>query len=127
MKITIETVPHKEQRYPTVGDWFYDECGDIVIRVSHLKDWRHEMLVAVHELVELLACKQDGVRQEDVDRFDMDYEKNRRPGDLTSEPGDDPNAPYADQHCLATGIERILAQQLGVKWSDYADEIECLE
>lgn len=126
MKIVIETIPHKDHRYPTVGDWFYEPDGTLKIRVSEMSDWRREMLVAVHELVEVLTCKNDGVSQEVVDQFDMDYEKNRPTDDVESEPGDDPKAPYVDQHCLATGIERILAQQWGVKWNEYADEIESL-
>lgn len=126
MRITIETIPHDQHRYPTVGDWFYDDSGDLVIRVSKMSDWRREMLVAVHELVEVLTCKNDGVSQEEVDKFDIEFEKNRPEGDVESEPGDEPNAPYVNQHCLATGIERILAQQWGVKWNEYADEIESL-
>lgn len=126
MRIVIETIPHKDQRYPTIGDWYYESGGTLCIRVSQLSDWRREMLVAVHELVEVLTCKYDGVTQEQVDEFDMEYEKNRAKDDVESEPGDDPKAPYVNQHCLATGIERILAQQWGVKWNEYADEIESM-
>lgn len=125
MKIIIETIPHEAHRYTTVGDWYYDSDGVLHIKVSKLSDWRREMLIAVHELVEVLTCKNDGVTQEMVDKFDMDFEANRKEGN-EDEPGDDPSAPYVNQHCLATGIERILAQQWGVKWNEYADEIESL-
>ncbi len=54
-----------------------------------------------------------------------EFEAHRHP-DNEDEPGDDPTAPYVKQHCLATGIERILAQQWGVVWSEYADELEAL-
>lgn len=122
MKIIIEVIPHESHRYTTVGDWFYDINGVLNIKVSRLSDWRREMLVAVHELVEVLTCKNDGVSQEMVDKFDMEFEANRHP-DNEDEAGDDPSAPYVKQHCLATGIERILAQQWGVKWSDYEREL----
>lgn len=122
MKIIIETIPHKSQRYDSCGDWFYDSDGTLHIKVSKLSDWRREMLIAAHELVEVLTCKQDGVGQEVVDKFDMDFEKNRHP-DNEDEPGDDPSAPYVTQHCLATGIERILAQQWGVNWKEYEQEL----
>jgi len=125
MKIIIETIPHETHRYETCGDWYYDTDGTLHIKVSNLSDWRREMLVAVHELVEVLTCKNDGVSQEVVDKFDKEFEANRHP-DNEDEPGDDPSAPYVKQHCLATGIERILAQQWGVVWSEYADEIESL-
>jgi len=97
------------------------------------------MLVALHELVEVLACKHDGVSQEAVDAFDIEYEKQRaekladtsipeadRALIAIDEPGDDPNAPYVKQHCLATGIERLMAAELDVNWHDYELEIEAL-
>ena len=122
MKIIIETIPHEQHRYTTVGDWYYDDEGTLQIKVSGLSDWRREMLVAVHELVEVLTCKQDGVTQKVVDDFDNEFEANRAP-DNEDEPGDEPNAPYVKQHCLATGIERILAQQWGVSWKEYEQEL----
>lgn len=125
MKITIETIPHNQHRYQTVGDWFYDDAGNITIRVSALSDWRREMLIAVHELIEVLTCKNNGVTQEIVDAFDTAFEKDRHP-DNVDEPGDEPSAPYVKQHCLATGIERILAQQWGVSWKEYEKELEGL-
>ena len=139
MKITIETIAHSEQRYPTVGDWFFTEdwhrptgtemgpkslwqpMEHLHIRVSSTGDWRHEALVAVHELVEVLLCKHAGVSQEVVDRFNIDFEKARAEGlrEKGVELGDAPEAPYRTQHCVATGIERILAANLGVNWTDY--------
>jgi hypothetical protein len=122
MKITIETIPHETQRYPTVGDWFYEPNGDLTIKVSELGDWRYNALVGLHELVEVLKCKYDGVTQEEVDKFDIAYEKTR-PEDDDSEPGDSIDAPYRKQHCLATGVERILAAELGVDWKSYDDAV----
>ena len=125
MKITIETISHEQQRYSTCGDWFFDEAGNLTIRVSQLSDWRLEALIAVHELVEVLLCKHEGITQESVDRFDKQFEATR-PEDNFDEPGDDPDAPYVKQHCTATGIERLLAAQLGVEWKTYEAELERL-
>lgn len=125
MKIEIETIPHETQRYPTVGDWLWE--NDVLhIKVSALSDWRREMLIAVHELVEVILCKHSDVSQESVDAFDIEYEKNRSADDVESEPGDDPRAPYARQHCFATAVERMLAAEMDVNWSQYADELESL-
>lgn len=124
MKIIIETIPHKDQRYETVGDWFWED-GDLRIRVSELGNWKYEACVAVHELVEVLLCKSDGVQQQDVDAFDMQYEKDRQEGD-ESEPGDDNLAPYRKQHCVATGVERVLAAELGLSWKEYDAAINAL-
>lgn len=125
MEIKIQTIPHQEQRYNTVGDWYYDADGNLIIKVSKLSDKKREMLIAIHELVEVLCCEQDGIPQLIVDSFDMEYEKNRAADD-DSEPGDSPRAPYHRQHCLATGIERILAAVWKVDWMDYEHELFCL-
>lgn len=125
MKITIETIPHEQQRYPTVGDWFFDENGDLHIKISALGDWREEALIACHELVEVLLCKHQGVSQQAVDDFDISYEKSRAEGSL-EEPGDDPGAPYRRQHCLATAVERLLAAELEVVWKEYEEKVESL-
>jgi hypothetical protein len=125
MKIVIESIPHDKQRYPTCGDWFYDADGTLQIKVSDLSDWRMSAAVAVHETVEALICKQDGVTQEAVDVFDKDFEENRESGNL-DEPGDSTKAPYYKQHGIASGIERIFATELGLDWNTYATEIDSL-
>lgn len=133
MTITIETIPHEKQRYRTVGDWQVDPAGDLHITVSKLSDWRLEALVAVHEFVEVLLCKRAGIKQIEVDAFDVTFEQNRpksNPHEAVEgeydEPGDEPTAPYVRQHCIATGIERILAAELGVLWKEYEEELNKL-
>lgn len=125
MNVIIKVIPHKKQRYPTVGDWFFRKNGDLVICVSSMNNWRYEMLVALHELTEVLICKHKKISQKSVDRFDISFEKKRNPGN-EDEPGDDLKAPYRDQHCIATGIERILAAELGVAWKTYEAKINSL-
>lgn len=125
MRIEIKTIPHSNQAYATGGNWGFRDNGDIWIEVSELSDWRREALIAVHELVEILLCKHDGVTQQSVDEFDKSFEANR-PADNVDEPGDDPKAPYVRQHCIATGIERVLAAELGVNWKNYEEELEAL-
>jgi hypothetical protein len=121
MKISILTQPHRLQRYNTIGDWFTDKAtGTVRIHVSELGSWRYELCVAVHELVEAFLCMHDEVAEESVDKFDKSFVQR------DEEPGDNPNAPYQRQHCLATGVERILAACLGVKWAYYEDAIEKL-
>lgn len=127
MKIIIETIDHKDQRYSTVGDWVFESQtpGNQVLRikVSKMSDWRHEACVIVHELAEVIMCMQAGITQEMVDKFDKDFEAHRHP-DNVDEPGDSADAPYRRQHGIASGIERILGAELGVDWNAYADEVE---
>jgi hypothetical protein len=63
-------------------------------------------------------CKQAGVTQEQVDKFDVEFDlKNQDKPDLGA--GDDPEAPYYRQHIIATAIEVIFGNALGVDWEAY--------
>ena len=119
MKVTIETIPHADQRYPTAGDWFFEGSGDLVIRVSDMGNWKYEALVAFHELAEVLLCKSRGVVTAQADAFDMAFTGE-------GEPGDDPSCPYRREHFFATNVERLLADQIGVDWQEYDSAIEAL-
>jgi len=118
MNIEIVTIPHDQHRYTTAGDWFFDANGNLIIRVSDLGDWKREALLAIHELVEVLICKSDGVTQEQVDAFDFAWT------DDENEPGDSPLAPYWKQHRIAMGIENLMAGALGVDWKAYEKQLE---
>lgn len=122
MKITIETIPHDLQRYETVGDWKFNKKGDLTISVSQMGDFHYEMLVAVHELIEVLLCQDRGIEQETVDAFDIAFEEARKPGNL-DEPGDSKKAPYHKEHVFATVVEKLLSKEFKVKWKDYEKTI----
>lgn len=124
MNVRIEIIPHDQHRYSTCGDWYF-EHDDLVIKVSKLSDWRREMLIAIHELAEVLLCKNRGITTDSVDAFDKAFELARAK-DNTDEPGDEPSAPYVQEHCIATGIERIMAAELGVSWKEYEQELDAL-
>ena len=118
---SIEVIDHKAQRYPTVGDWIEFPNGELVVRVSDTGNWKYDLLVGIHELVEAALCRARGVEQAEVDAFDMSFEKHRTPED--GEPGDDPRAPYQREHRFAENIERLVAHELGVNWQDYDNTI----
>lgn len=108
-RIIIEAVSASEQRYDTLGDWFLNEDGDLVIRSTGVDPVTHAacFLVALHELVEAALCLNQGVTQEAVDRFDLAFEGE-------GEPGDDWRAPYRQQHRRAMLIEHTVADWLGI-------------
>ena len=114
----IETIPHEYQRYETVGDYVTDDFGQSHIRISNMKNWRYEMLVAIHEMLEQRLCMEAGMAEQDITLFDLKYEQSRPEGD-TTEPGDSKDAPYYTQHQLATRIEKFIAGELGVNWDVY--------
>lgn len=128
MNINIKTIPHSKQRYNTVGD--YDSvdinCG-VNISISGLRNWKYELLVAVHELIELSLCYHRDIPEEIITKFDMDFEKAREETSLLQgEPGDAAGCPYRKEHFFATSIERLLAAELGVDWEKYEKTINDL-
>lgn len=123
MKITISTIPHKNQRYKTVGDWSFDPSGDFLqIYVSDMGNADYETLVALHEVTEAILCKKRGIDGKDVTKFDKIFEEARESypeifGD--TEPGDHPRAPYNAEHAFASRLEHSVAMELGIDWQAF--------
>jgi hypothetical protein len=128
MNVKIEIIPHEKQAYSTCGNWFFDDAGDLTIQVSKLSDPNREMLIAVHELIEVILCKDRGISQKSVDAFDKKFEEDRERGvhGDDDEPGDAADAPYRNEHFFATNIERLLASELLIDWSEYEKELYAL-
>jgi hypothetical protein len=156
-RVIIQTIPHKQQRYDTVGDWYFEQLSDgqLTLRIftSDLGDWRKSMACAIHETIEALLCYARGIREIDVSNFDVAYEKCRphnrdaldpRTGlpstnrftrkapcgcEVTddSEPGEDRHAPYRKEHAFADGVERLVANELGVVWNEYSEVVSNLD
>lgn len=122
MRIIIETIDHDLQEYSTVGNYWTEENGDWHIVVSKMGDWRKEFLVAIHELSEMALCKERGITDGEITAFDVEFEDRRKPGDL-SEPGDSREAPYSNEHCAATAVERMMCAALSLPWQDYENTI----
>ena len=125
MNIRIETIEHNEQRYETCGDWMFDEKGDLLIRVSSMKNWKYELLIALHELVEVVLCKDRGITDDVVCAFDKAFEEKRALGNV-DEPGDDSLAPYKKEHFFATNIERLMSEEISVDWKEYDTTVNSL-
>jgi hypothetical protein len=83
-----------------------------------MSDWRYEVGVAIHELVEATACKHAGVSEQAVTAWDTG------PGKDLDDPGDDPRSPYHKQHVFAEKIERQVMDELGVDWARYTAEVQ---
>lgn len=118
MKIKIETIPHDDQRYNTIGDWIPTKEG-MDIKVSKLCNQDYEFLIVLHELIEGYICMKRGISDADVTKFDM-YWKGH------GEPGDSKAAPYHREHKLATSIEKRISKELGVNWFEYEKTLDNL-
>lgn len=111
MKIEIEFIPQSEQRYDTLGDWFWE--GDTLhIRSSDDDGPTAAFLVAFHELAEAWLCRENGIDQAKVDAFDLAFVPPE--DDPDAEPGDHPDAPYRYQHRQAMMLEHLMALFMGV-------------
>lgn len=109
--LRISTIPHKEQRYPTAGDW-YDLDGCAVVKVSELNDEDMEFTIAIHEAIEQYLCRKHGVVDEVVSEFDKKHLDHSNPGDLH-------DAPYHKEHMVATVVEMLLIKELDIDLEKY--------
>lgn len=110
--VTIRIVNAEDQRYPTAGDWYF-HSSHLIIVVTDTGSWKSNMLVALHELVEVLLCLSNGITQKMVDEFDMG------PGKDSADPGDLIEAPYRDQHCFAMAAERMVCAAMKLPWIEH--------
>lgn len=117
MKVNFKTIPYTEHRYPTIGDYWRTDDGTLEFRVTEMPDWRAEAAVFLHEFVESMLCKQRGITWESIDAFDKQFETEGH-GEH-DEPGDDPRAPYRNEHRFAENIERAFLAALDLHWDDY--------
>lgn len=113
-KIVCKFIPHKAQRYDTVGD-YYEKGNTLHFRISYFKNWRYHFLILIHEIVEKVICMDRHISDAEIDAFDMNYEGE--------EPGDDKNAPYYSAHQFATSIEKLVARELNVDWIEYTNAV----
>lgn len=128
MRIIVETIPHKFQRYETIGDWFFKE-DDLMVKVSDLGNIYYEWFVAEHEINEALMCKKDGISEKQVSDYDKAFEQLRKEyPELIGEqePGDMISAPYNSQHKRATQIESVSVSLHGENWDEYEKAVNNL-
>lgn len=104
-------------RYRTVGDWQWDDLGNLTITIADTTNWKSNFCVAIHELVEAMLCRQSRITQDEVDAFDFDNQQEDEPGDLTA-------CPYYSQHQWATTIERFVATCLLLDWRSHEKNCE---
>ena len=144
MNVIIRTIPHAEQPYNTLGEYFLEEPDLTVgrkertlhIQVSEMGSWRMEMLVAIHELTETLLMIADGIPLGESNKFDEEFEAAREAAEakqastfsfrgasypIEYEPGDALGCPYGEHHTYATAVERLVAARLGVPWRAYEE------
>lgn len=127
-EICVKVVPMSEMRYPSVGDYWYDENGVLQVRIADLGEKRMNRCVLMHELNEVFVTEHHGIIEQDIMAFDVRFEKEREEGKWRDdqEPGDDPRAPYRKEHRFSENCERQLALALDVDWEEYTERVNSL-
>ena len=121
--IRIEFLEPHQMRYRTVGDYFETDT-EIVFQIVKQNDPRKNLLIALHEYIEYTLCTDRDITEQEIMEFDLQWEKNHPTGlDDGIEPGDDPKAPYRNEHRIAENFERQLAEYLGIIWKEYEDNL----
>lgn len=123
-KIVGMIVPHKKQRYDTAGD-YYIKNGRIIITASKMKKWQHEAPILIHEMIEFVLIKNNGITIKEIEDFDHKWNKERAKGlhKDNEEPGFDKRCPYRKEHVFANKIEKMLVKELGMKWKTYDNAV----
>lgn len=125
MKIIIDFIEHKSQRYETAGDYWKDKKGNWHIKVSKTGSAIADKMIGVHELVEFVLTDFKGTTEKEITTFDKAFEKKRKKGNK-DEPGFDKNAPYRNEHAIATSVELMMCAYLNIPWSGYEKKVNNL-
>jgi len=107
-----------EQRYKTLGDYFFDN-DELIVKISKIDDV-YQLVVMMHEIVESLLCLLAGVEFSEIDEYDIEYEDARARGQKTApcdcliqdEPGEDVHAPYNKYHKIAEIFEYLFLHHI---------------
>lgn len=113
--VVMKVIPHAEQRYDTLGDYWMDPDGTWQIRVSDMGDWRYNFSVLLHEFIEFALITQHEVSEKSVCDFDLAVPAESKYAD---DPGFDPAAPYHEEHVFSDAVERLIAPHLGMRIED---------
>ena len=131
MKVKLKRLPGRHPVYTTVGYWSWDKPdnkGTLTIEVSKMKDWRHELAVWGHEIIEVFYCWLFGVTTEEADKFDSFYEAEYAAGRISpeDEAGDDRRCPYHWGHMGGVVWEHIVIRVTFASMVRYAEECNAI-
>lgn len=128
MNIFIKTIEHYEQEYPTVGNYWIDENGDMQIRVSNMNNETYEAMISIHEFIEFVLLRNRGVGADEITKFDLLFEQRIKNGLVSknAQPGFAQDSPYLKEHTLAESVEMQMCALAGINWDKYNEKIASL-
>jgi hypothetical protein len=125
-KIQIEIIPLKKQRFPTLGDYFFDKEKTLQFKITDTGNPLFNKLILIHELIEQTLTEAKGIKEQSILKHDLEFEKLIADGkvDKDAEPGEHKNSPYRQEHILAETVERLMLNHLNqLTFSEYNDKI----
>lgn len=125
MRAKLQAVSAKLIRNKQCGDWHFGKRDSILAFSAKMDDPRSEVAVGIHEFIEAWLCRDAGITDEQVTQFDLTFELERSEGlhSEDEENGDDPRAPYREQHQAATKVEKVVCEVLGLSWDDHCKNV----
>lgn len=112
--INIKFIEQKDQRFDSVGQVgdYWETPDSIEFRVTRFDNPAYSMAIALHELHEKFRNDQLGIKDADVDQFDIDHPE-------LDDPGLSLDACYHKTHMEADAIERLFIVLSGNDWVEY--------
>ena len=109
-RIVVDFIDSKDHRYDTIGD-YWQEGDTWIFKVTNFKnDPNFSIIVLLHELIESSLAKIRGISWKAIDKFDMNYK-----GEY-GQVGEDPAAPYYNEHKFSTKIHRMIKKEMSKKY-----------
>lgn len=109
--INVRTYPVRDLRKGQLAE-FTTQNGVTHFAVAEMFDQTHEFLVAIQEIVEKQAARFAGIKEHQIDAWDLMHEGKGDPAEL-------PGCPYAEAHELGEAVARMVAVKMGVDWKHH--------
>lgn len=130
MKIEVHILAEEDMRYTrelnafTLGD-YYHRAGALHFEVCDTGSDLFNKLILIHELVEQTLIEVKGLKEKDIDDWDVMFERLLNEGKVPedAEPGAYPGCPYWHEHMFADLVERMMLNHLGMNYDQYNQHI----
>ena len=118
-EIEIRLINKSERRYDTDGDYFIENDKLIYQVVDDTKDI-YTKFTLIHEIIEhTLLNYRKKISIQDVEDFDLAFDKDPERVKLYNEPGNDKSCPYYMEHQFAENITKLMCAALDINYDDY--------
>jgi hypothetical protein len=137
IKVNIESRKFKDMPYPSLDYYYENSDGSVDLGAAEELSEKAQFLVLMHAMIEYYLCKFNGITEPEIAKWDLEIEELVKLGELSDETdpgyavisdgeGAGIQAPYRDQHHLATAVEGLLLPSMQYSEAEYIKEMETL-